>query len=123
MNLKAEWVMMMQSHCAVAARARNRWRLSFTKFVSSATKDSGGRVELQELAARLGEAMTGHDHHRLGDETETLLLHDRGREAEGFTCSDRVSDIGRAGSDDPPDRPLLVGIEADDAGGAGNGQM
>ena len=43
-------------------------------------QDSGGRVELQELAARLGEAMTGHDHHRLGDETEPLLLHDRGGE-------------------------------------------
>ena len=86
-------------------------------------QDSGGRVELQELAARLGEAMAGHDHHRLGDEAEPLLLHDRGGEAEGFARSDRVGDIGRAGSDDPPDRPLLVGVEADDAGGAGNRQM
>jgi hypothetical protein len=30
--------MMMQSHWAVAARARNRWRLSFTKLDSSATR-------------------------------------------------------------------------------------
>ena len=86
-------------------------------------QDSGGRVELQELAARLGEAMTGHDHHRLGDETQPLLLHDRGGEREGLSRSDGVGDIGRAGSDDPPDRPLLVGVEIDDAGGAGNCQM
>src|SRR5208282_2465092 len=37
-NLKAEWVMMMQSHRAVAARARKRWRFSLTKLVSSATR-------------------------------------------------------------------------------------
>ena len=67
--------------------------------------------------------MTGHHHHRLGDETEPLLLHDRGGERERLSRSDRVGDIGRAGSDDPPDRPLLVGVEIDDAGGAGNRQM
>ena len=94
-----------------------------TKLVSSATRISGGRVELKELAARLGEAMTGQDHHRLGDETEPLLLHDRSGERERLSRSDGVGDIGRAGGDDPPDRPLLVGIEADDAGGAGNRQM
>jgi hypothetical protein len=86
-------------------------------------QDSGGRVELQELAARLGEAMTGHDHHRLGNETQPLLLHDRCGERERLSRSDGVGDIGRARSDDPPDRPLLVGVEADDARGAGNRQM
>jgi hypothetical protein len=38
MNLNAEWVMMMQSHSPVAARARKRWRFAFAKFVSSATR-------------------------------------------------------------------------------------
>jgi hypothetical protein len=50
--------------------------------------------------------MAGHDHHRLG-EPQPLLLHDRGGEAKGFARSDRVGDIGRAGSDDAPDRVLL----------------
>jgi len=38
MNLNAEWVMMMQSQLAVAARARKRARLSLAKFCSSATR-------------------------------------------------------------------------------------
>ena len=38
MNLKALCVMMMQSQVAVAARDRNRWRLSLVKLVSSATR-------------------------------------------------------------------------------------
>ena len=38
MNLNAEWVMMIASQLAVAARDRKRWRFSFTKLVSSATR-------------------------------------------------------------------------------------
>ena len=38
MNLNAEWVMMIASQTAVAARDRKRWRLSLVKFVSSATR-------------------------------------------------------------------------------------
>ena len=86
-------------------------------------QDAGGRIELKELAARLRQAMAGNDHHRLGDEAEPFLLHDRGGEAEGFARADGVGDIGRAGSDDPPDDPLLMGVKADDAGRAGNRQV
>ena len=38
MNLKAEWVMMIASQVAVAARDRKRARLSFVKLLSSATR-------------------------------------------------------------------------------------
>jgi IstB-like ATP binding protein len=43
-------------------------------------QNAGGRVELQELPARLGEAVAGHHHHRLGYQAKPLLLHDRGGE-------------------------------------------
>ena len=38
MNLKAEWVMMIASQVAVAARDKNLARLSLLKLVSSATR-------------------------------------------------------------------------------------
>ena len=66
MNLNAEWVMMMQSHCAVAARARKPLALVLDEIGFVGDQDAGRRVELQELARGLGEAMAGHDHHRLG---------------------------------------------------------
>jgi hypothetical protein len=78
-------------------------------------QDAGGRIELKELAARLGETMAGNDHHRLRDEAEPFLLHDRRGEAEGFPRADSVGDIGRAGGDNPPDDAFLVSVEADDA--------
>ena len=86
-------------------------------------EDVGGRVELQELARRLREAVPGHGHHRLGDEAEPFLLHDRGGEGEGLSGADGVSDIGRAGRENAPDGALLVLVEPDDAGRAGDRQM
>ena len=86
-------------------------------------QDVGGRIELQELARRLREAVPGHGHHRLGDEAEPLLLHDRGGEGEGLSGADGVSDIGRAGRENAPDGALLVLVEPDDAGRAGKCQM
>ena len=59
--------------------------------------------------------MAGNDHHRLCDEAESFLLHDRGGEAEGFPRADSVGDISRAEGDDPPDDAFLVGIETDHA--------
>ena len=78
-------------------------------------QDPGVRIELQKPAAGLGEAVTGNDHHRLGDEPEPLLLHDRGGEAERLSGPDGMGDIGRARRDDPPDGALLMGVEADQA--------
>ena len=86
-------------------------------------QDIGGRVELQELARRLGKAVPGHGHHRLRDEAEPLLLHDRGGQGEGLSGPDRVSDIGRAGRENAPDGALLVLVEPDDAGRVGKCQM
>ncbi|GAV36357.1 hypothetical protein ROTAS13_04044 [Roseomonas sp. TAS13] len=79
-------------------------------------QDLGIRVEQQELAAGLRQAVAGHHHHRLGDEPEPALLHDGGRHAEGLSGTDRVGDVGRAGADDAPDHPLLVLAHRDDAG-------
>ena len=78
-------------------------------------EDAGVRIEREEFAAGLGEAVAGDDHHRLGDEAESLLLHQRGGDAEGLAGADGVGDVGRACGDDPPDDALLVVVEADDA--------
>ena len=86
-------------------------------------QDVGGRVELQEFARGLRKAVPGHGHHRLGDEAEPFLLHDRGGEGEGLSGADGVSDIGRAGRENAPDGALLVLVEPDDAGRAGDRQM
>ena len=86
-------------------------------------QDAGGRIELQEFARDLRQAVAGHDQHRLVDQAEPLLLHDRAGDGVGFAGADGVRDVGRAGGDDAPDHPLLVLVEADDAAGAGQGQM
>ena len=86
-------------------------------------QDIGRRIELQELPRRLREAVPGHGHHRLRDQAEPLLLHDRGGEREGFPGADGVGDIGRAGRENAPDGALLVLVESYDAGRAGNRQM
>ena len=86
-------------------------------------QDAGGRVELQEFARGLRQAVAGHHQHRLADQAEPLLLHDRGGDGEGLSGADGVGDVGRAGGDDAPDHPLLVVVEPDDAAGAGQGQM
>jgi hypothetical protein len=86
-------------------------------------EDIGGRVELQELPRRLREAVPGHGHHRLRDEAEAFLLHDRGGEGEGLPGADGVSDIGRAGRENAPDGALLVLVEFYDAGCAGDREM
>ena len=86
-------------------------------------EDIGGRIELQELARRLREAVAGHGHHRLRQEAEPFLLHDRGGEGEGLPGADGVSDIGRARRENAPDGALLVLVEPDDAGRAGDRQM
>jgi hypothetical protein len=86
-------------------------------------EDAGVRIELEEFAAGLREAMAGHDHHGFRDESEALLLHDCGGEAEGLAGADGVSDIGRAGGYDAPDRALLMRVEFDDAARAGKLEM
>ena len=86
-------------------------------------QDAGGRVELQELARDLRQAVAGHDQHGLADQAEPLLLHDRAGDGVGFSGADGMRDVGRAGRDDAPDHPLLVLVEADDAAGAGQGQV
>ena len=96
-------------------------RLDEVGFVGD--QDAGGRVELQELARDLGEAMAGHHQHGLADQAEPLLLHDRAGDGIGLPGADGVRDVGRAGGDDAPDHPLLVVVEADDAAGAGQGEM
>ena len=86
-------------------------------------ENSGGRIELQELAARLGETVAGHYHHDLGDEAEPLLLHHRSRHGECLSRADGMGDVGRAGRDDTPDGALLVAVEGDDRAGAGKLEM
>ncbi len=74
-------------------------------------EDAGGRVERQDLARRLGEAVTGNDEHRLGDQPEPLLLHDGGRHGHGLAGADGVGEIGRTRRDDTPDAAFLVSIK------------
>ena len=74
-------------------------------------EDARGRVELEELAAGLGKAVAGHHHHRLGDQTEALLLHHGGGHGIGLAGADGVGDVRGTGRDDPPDHPLLVRVE------------
>ena len=71
-------------------------------------QDARGRIKHQELARNLREAMVGHRDHRLVGQAEAALLHHGGTQAEGFARPDRMGDIGRTRSDDPPDDALLV---------------
>ena len=74
-------------------------------------QDAGVRVERQELARGLRQAMARHDQHRLVDQAEPALLHDRGRDRERLAGADGVGDVGAAGGDDAPDHPLLVPVK------------
>ena len=74
-------------------------------------EDAGVRIERQELARRLRQAVTGHDQHGLVDQAEPALLHDRGGDRERFAGADGVGDVGASGGDDAPDHPLLVPIK------------
>ncbi len=85
-------------------------------------QDACGRIEHQELASDLGEAVIGHCDHWFVGETEPALLHHRGAEAERLARADRVRDIGRAGGDDPPDDTLLVIAHLDGGRRAGQRQ-
>ena len=123
MNLKAEWVMMMAVPGGGRGARQEALALVLGEIGLVGDEDAGVRIELQEFAAGLREAMAGHDHHRLGDEAEPLLLHDGGGDAEGLAGADGVGDIGRAGADDAPDDALLVVVELDDAARAGKLQM
>ena len=112
MNRKAEWVMMIASQFAVAARDRKRCALVLHEIGLVGDEDAGVRIERQELARRLRQAMTGHDQHGLGDQAEPALLHDRGRDrVMRLAGADGVGEIGRAGGDDAPDAALLVPIK------------
>jgi hypothetical protein len=86
-------------------------------------EDAGIRIERQELARRLRQAMAGHDQHRLGDQAEPALLHDGGRHRHRLAGADGVGEIGRAIGDDAPDAALLVPIKRKGARGAGKLQM
>ena len=123
MKRKAEWVMMIASQVAVAARDRKRCRLSLSEIGLVGDEDAGVRIERQELARRLRQAMAGHDEHRLGDQAEPALLHDGGRHRHGLAGADGMGEIGRAGGDDAPDAALLVPIKRKGARGARELQM
>ena len=73
-------------------------------------EDAGVRIQGEKFPRRLRQAVAGHDEHRLVDEAEPALLHDRGRDRQRLAGADGVGDVGASGSDDPPDRPLLVPI-------------
>ncbi len=83
MNLKAEWVMMIASQVAVAAREEPR-PLVLGEVGLVRNKDVGGWIERQELSGGLCKAMSWHDLHGFGDQAQTLLLHDRGGHRHGF---------------------------------------
>ena len=123
MNWNAEWVMMTASQLRGRGARQEAGALVLDEIGLVGDQDAGGRVELQELARGLGQAVAGHDQHRLADQAEPLLLHDRGGDGEGLSRADRVGDVGGAGGDDAPDHPLLVLVEPDDVAGAGQGQV
>ncbi len=82
-------------------------------------QDACVRVQRQELARGLRQAVTGNDEHRLGDQAEPALLHHSGRHRHGLAGADGVREVGRAGRDDAPDAALLVPIKNKGARGAG----
>ena len=67
--------------------------------------------------------MTGHDQHRLGDQAEPALFHDGGRHGHRLAGADGMGEIGRAIGDDAPDAALLVRVELERGGGAGQLEM
>ena len=86
-------------------------------------QDAGGRVKLQELPAGLRQAVSRHHHHRLGNQPQAALLHDRRGERERLARPDCMRHVGRPGGDDAPDHPLLVAVEPDHRTGTGQLQV
>jgi hypothetical protein len=60
-------------------------------------EDAHIRVERQELARSLRQAMAGYHQHRLGDQTKAALFHDGGGYGHGLAGADGMRQIGRAG--------------------------
>jgi len=60
-------------------------------------QNSRSRIERQELARHLRQAMAGDGKHGLGDQAETALLHDGGRHRHCLSGADGVCEIGRTG--------------------------
>jgi hypothetical protein len=67
--------------------------------------------------------MAGYDQHGLGDQAETVLLHDGSCHGHRLAGADGMGKVGRAIGDDPPDTALLVPIKNKGARGAGKLQM
>ena len=86
-------------------------------------EDSRARIERQELARGLRQAMAGNDQHRLGDQAEPALLHDSSRHGHRLAGADGMGEIGRARGDDAPDAALLVSVKNECARGARQLQM
>ena len=82
-------------------------------------EDAGVRVEREEFARRLREAVAGHDDHCLGDQAEPALLHDGRRHRHRLAGADGVREIGRTRRDDAPNAAFLVPIKNKGARGAG----
>ncbi len=86
-------------------------------------EDAGGRVKLQEFAARLGKTVAWDDEDCLSYQAQSAFFHDGGGDRERLAAADRVRHVGRSRGDNAPDRPLLVVVEPDDVAGAGQRQV
>ena len=62
-------------------------------------------------AGGLRGGMAGHDWQGVGDQPESVLLHDGGDKGHGFAGADGVGEVCCPGRDDAPDAPLLVPIK------------
>ena len=78
-------------------------------------QDPRVRLERQEFAGSLCQAMSGYDEHRLGDQAEPPLFHDGGGHGHRLAGADGVCEVGRAIGDDPPDAEFLVPIKNEGA--------
>ena len=74
MNRKAAWVMITASQFAVAARAQEARALRLHEIGLVGHEDARRRIQLEELARDLREAVAGYHQHRLADQAEPLLL-------------------------------------------------
>ncbi len=81
-------------------------------------EDPRRRIEREEFAGGLRQAVAGHDQHGFRDQAEAALLHDGGRHRHGLAGADGVGEIGRPRRDDPPDAAFLVAIKNKGARGA-----
>ena len=73
-------------------------------------EDARARIERQELARGLRQAVAGNDQHGLGNQAEPPLLHDRSGHRHRLAGADGVGEISCARGDDTPDAALLVSI-------------